>query len=72
MLAQLLHVLNEHVLVVVASTVVEYYMLQTFCRGFKGLSVRPEPIAPLTGLNASIGTLAIVWLGHFVCCQSVT
>ena len=72
MMDQLLHVIHEHVIVVVARTVVEYDMLQTFCREFEGLFAQPEPIAPLTGVTAFIVTLAIVWLGHFVCCQSVT
>ena len=57
---QLLHVLHEQVLIVVASTLVEYYMLQAFYRGFKGISPLPEPISPLTGVTASIGTFAIV------------
>ena len=60
MLDQVLHVLHEQVLIVVARTVVEYYILQAFCRGFNGIFSRPEPISSLTGVNAYIGTLETV------------
>ena len=72
MMDQLLHVLQEHVIVVVAITVVEYYMMQTLCRGFEGLFARSGPIATLTGVTDFIVTLAIVSLGHFDCFQPVT
>ena len=72
MMDQLLHVLHEHVIVVVASTVVEYYLLQTLRRGFEGLFDLFEPIATLTGVTAFIVTLEIVWLSHFDCFQPVT
>ena len=51
MMDQLLHVLQEHVIVVVAITVVEYYMMQTFYRGFEGLFAQLGPIATLTGVT---------------------
>ena len=71
-MAQIIHVLNEHVLNVVASTVVKYYMLQYLCRFFKGIFDRPESIAPINGVTTSIGTFSIVSIGHFVYYQSVT
>ena len=56
MLDQNLHIYHEHIIVVIACTVVEKYVLETFCREFKGLIPQTEPIASLTRATASIGT----------------
>ena len=60
--------LSQIIPVFVACTAVKNYVLQTFCRGVIGPFYQPEPVAPLTGVHASIdtlATLAIFWLDHF-------
>ena len=44
MLDQLIHILHKCILIVVASTLVKYYMMQDLCRGFKVILAQPEPI----------------------------
>ena len=75
MLTQISHVLYKHILVFVACTVVENHVMKTFFRGLKSFYSGPETIEPLTCVTTSIcnlTTLAIVGLGHFICCQYLT
>ena len=51
MLAELIHYIPEHILVVVACTLVKKYVLNLFYRVLKGIFYRPETIAPLTGVT---------------------
>ena len=61
-------------------SVADFVLLPRLCRGldlhlvrlFLISLCRHEPIVPLTGDTSYIDTLDIIYIGHFVCYQSVT